>query len=190
MAAELTDEQIEAAAKVLARYSDTPWAMLPETSKMKARTVAGEIIRAALSTLPSATGAEDAEPAMAKGHMCNETETLCGRCTNACEAKAPQGTEPAGIPATIHEQSSIYLHATLRAPKLCEFTLEAVREDTTRDWRILLTDEGGYRLYDGYWRDSAHKSRAEVLVEAARGACLSDLARPNGAAGGGEVSHG
>lgn len=59
--AELTDEQIEAAAKVLARYSDTPWAMLPETSKMKARTVAGEIIRAALSTLPSATGAEDAE---------------------------------------------------------------------------------------------------------------------------------
>jgi len=58
--AELTDEQIEAAAKVLARYSDTPWAMLPETSKMKARTVAGEIIRAALSTLPSATGAEDA----------------------------------------------------------------------------------------------------------------------------------
>lgn len=63
MAAELTDEQIEAAAKVLARYSDTPWAMLPETSKMKARTVAGEIIRAALSTLPSATGAEDAEPA-------------------------------------------------------------------------------------------------------------------------------
>lgn len=50
MAAELTDEQIEAAAKVVVRYSDTPWVMLPETSKMKARAVAEEIIRAALAT--------------------------------------------------------------------------------------------------------------------------------------------
>lgn len=39
-------------------------------------------------------------------------------------------------------------------------------------WYIVVTEESGMRSYDGYWRDSAHRSLDDAITEACTGACL------------------
>lgn len=46
------------------------------------------------------------------------------------------------------------------------------RESEAADWYIWVTHPNGCRSYDGYWRDSAFKTREEAIHEAKRGACL------------------
>lgn len=46
------------------------------------------------------------------------------------------------------------------------------REDGSRNWYIHVTDSGGFSLYHGYWRDSAHKTLDEALTEACIGSLL------------------
>lgn len=41
-----------------------------------------------------------------------------------------------------------------------------------RDWYIVVILESGMRAYDGYWRDSAHRSLDDAITEACVGACL------------------
>lgn len=59
-----------------------------------------------------------------------------------------------------------------------EITVE--RESRTENWYIRVTDPGGYRLYDGWWRDSAGKTVAEAFREAKRGALLVKPAAQKG----------
>lgn len=97
---------------------------------------------------------------------------------------APAETPPAVAPAAevvayqMHEEDSTRIHATLYAPVLKEFCLEATRDDEGRNWYIEVTDESGYHTYDGYWRDSKSKSCAEVLAEAAEGSMLHEINLP------------
>lgn len=82
------------------------------------------------------------------------------------------------VSAKVHEEDSNLIHATLYAPVLKDFTLEATRDEEKGNWYVKVTDEGGYYLYDGYWRDSDRKTCAEVLAEAASGALLHTLESP------------
>jgi hypothetical protein len=79
------------------------------------------------------------------------------------------------VAADVHDESPTNIHATLYAPVLREFCLEASREDEGRNWYIEVSDESGYHLYDGYWRNSECKSCAEVMAEAADGSLLHEL---------------
>lgn len=91
----------------------------------------------------------------------------------------PAAGEQAGAVAyQVHEEDSTRIHATLYAPVLKEFCLEATRDDESRNWYIEVTDEGGYHTYDGYWRDSDRKSCAEVLAEAVSGSLLDEIGAP------------
>uniref|UniRef100_C5CJK6 Uncharacterized protein n=1 Tax=Variovorax paradoxus (strain S110) TaxID=543728 RepID=C5CJK6_VARPS len=87
-------------------------------------------------------------------------------------------TQAFKIAADVHDESSTHIHATLYAPVLEEFCLEASREDEGRNWYIEVTNESGYHTYDGYWRDSERKSCDEVLAEAADGSLLHELKSP------------
>ncbi|MDQ0068314.1 hypothetical protein J2W34_000088 [Variovorax boronicumulans] len=89
---------------------------------------------------------------------------------------AAQAGAVQAVGANVHEESATSIHATLYAPVLKEFCLEALREDEGQNWYIEVTDESGYHTYDGYWRDSDRKTCAEVLAEAADGSLLYDLA--------------
>ena len=79
------------------------------------------------------------------------------------------------VGARVHEEGATSVHATLYAPVLKEFCLEASREDEGRNWYIEVTDESGYHTYDGYWRDSERRTCAEVLAEAADGSLLHEI---------------
>jgi hypothetical protein len=78
----------------------------------------------------------------------------------------------------VHAEDATHIHATLYAPVLKEFCLEATRDEEWHNWYIEMTDEGGYHTYDGYWRDSDRKTCAEVLYEAASGSLLNEVAVP------------
>lgn len=91
---------------------------------------------------------------------------------------APEAGSAHAVTHIVHDESSTSIHATLHAPVLKEFCLEATREDEGSNWYIEVTDEGGYHTYDGYWRDSANRSCAEVLAEAADGSLLHQIASP------------
>ncbi len=41
-----------------------------------------------------------------------------------------------------------------------------------RDWYIIVTDKGGYYLYDGYWHNSETEDWKAAYKEAKKGACL------------------
>lgn len=40
------------------------------------------------------------------------------------------------------------------------------------NWYIVVILDSGMRAYDGYWRDSAHRSLDDAITEACTGACL------------------
>jgi hypothetical protein len=46
------------------------------------------------------------------------------------------------------------------------------RDDDRQDWYIAVRDQGGYYVYDGYWRDSSDKSLDDAIIEACQGAML------------------
>ena len=53
-----------------------------------------------------------------------------------------------------------------------EYLVTAERDNEDDDWYIRVTNSGGYKDYDGYWRSSARKTADEVMLEAARGAMV------------------
>jgi predicted RNase H-like HicB family nuclease len=46
------------------------------------------------------------------------------------------------------------------------------REDTDRNWYIVVTAPSGLKCYDGWWRDSVGKTLKQALQEAKEGAML------------------
>lgn len=60
-----------------------------------------------------------------------------------------------------------------------EFHISVSRDTSSEDWYIRVTDEGGFSLYDGAWRDSATKSAAEAVREAIAGALIPGHDRPS-----------
>lgn len=45
-----------------------------------------------------------------------------------------------------------------------------IAQELDRNWYIIVTDHTGSYGYDGYWRDSADKTKEEAFEQACRGA--------------------
>ena len=86
------------------------------------------------------------------------------------------GREPDKLDAQIHDSSSMHVYATVEAACWGEYTIDASRDDESRNWYITVTAPSGIRDYDGYWRNSDFKTADDVVNEAIRGACLTGLA--------------
>ncbi len=87
---------------------------------------------------------------------------------------APTTEQPATrTEAVIHENEPTNIRATLREQSVSEYELHAHRDTEDDDWYIIVTDEGGYNDYNGVWQDSAGKTCAAVLAEAADGAQIA-----------------
>ena len=86
------------------------------------------------------------------------------------------GREPDKLDAQIHDSSSTHVYATVEAACWGEYTIDASRDDESRNWHITVTAPSGIRDYDGYWRNSDFKTADDVVNEAIRGACLTGLA--------------
>lgn len=54
--------------------------------------------------------------------------------------------------------------------KQCDIYID--RDRHNQNWYIVVQDQGGYKLYDGYWADSADKTLDDAIVEACRGSQL------------------
>jgi hypothetical protein len=94
------------------------------------------------------------------------------------EEKLTSAPTPTTAAAVVHDGDTTRIYATLHAPVMKEFCLEATREDEGGNWYIEVTDEGGYHTYDGYWRDSSSKTADEVLREAVSGSLLDEVSAP------------
>lgn len=76
------------------------------------------------------------------------------------------------------ETSSIQVVGKLLRHIPDEFWVTAERDNEDDDWYIRVTNSGGYKDYDGYWRSSARKTADEVMLEAARGAMVPLASTP------------
>ena len=87
-------------------------------------------------------------------------------------------TQTHKLDSQIHDSSATHVHATVDAACWGEYTIEASRDDESRNWYITVTAPSGIRDYDGYWRNSDFKTVDEVINEAIAGACLTPVAAP------------
>lgn len=121
-------------------------------------------------------------PVWAKDHLGRMNDFSAAQAVIEELADRLRASQPSGaagdVAAKVHDETSTIVHATLYAPMLQEFCLEASREDEGHNWYIEVTDESGYHTYDGFWRDSERKSCAEVLAEAAEGSLLHEISPP------------
>lgn len=48
------------------------------------------------------------------------------------------------------------------------------RKDENDNWYIMVAEPSGARAYDGWWPNSAGKSKREAVLEAISGACINE----------------